>query len=69
MRTCYFSRDVIAGCFECGGNEFIWNAKNAQAVAAKHCDRTGHDTWVDVNMCIRYTRKAAAGKEGSDDAR
>ena len=35
-------------------NEFIWNKKNAQGVAARHHDATGHSTWADVNMMIRY---------------
>jgi hypothetical protein len=58
MRTTYISHDVIAGCFACNGNDYIWNSKNAQAVAARHHDATGHTTWVDVNMRIQYGENA-----------
>lgn len=47
-------RDVIAGCFQCKGSEAIWHQPNAQGVAAMHHDATGHQTWVDVTMMIRY---------------
>lgn len=54
MRLTYISRDVFAGCFECNGHEQIWWTKNAQGVAARHHDATGHTTWVEVNMSIKY---------------
>jgi hypothetical protein len=54
MRRTYISRDVFAGCFECNGSEAIWWTKNAQGVAARHHDATGHTTWVEVNMSIKY---------------
>lgn len=54
MRRTYISRDVFAGCFECNGSDFIWSSKNAQGVAARHHDATGHTTWVEVNMSIKY---------------
>lgn len=54
MRATFVGRDLIAGCFTCNGNEKIWDGKNAQGVAARHHDATGHPTWVDVAMYIRY---------------
>lgn len=48
------ARTVTAGCFECNGSDAIWHSKNAQAVAAKHHYKTGHTTWVDVYLSIRY---------------
>lgn len=57
MRDYTYSRDVRAGCFDCHGGEPMWTAKNAQGLAAQHHDRTGHTTWVDVYMCIRYGGK------------
>jgi hypothetical protein len=48
------SRDVTAGCFVCGGDDAMWTGPNAQGVAARHHDATGHETWVDVYMSIRY---------------
>ena len=33
-----------------------WTGPNAQALAAKHCDATGHPTWCDVALSIRYGR-------------
>lgn len=49
-----YSMSVIAGCFECHGTDGHWFAANAQAVAAKHHDKTGHTTWVDSTIGIRY---------------
>ena len=54
MRRYSVSRDIRAGCFTCWGSDCKWDAKNAQALAAKHHDATGHVTWVDVGMSIRY---------------
>lgn len=54
MRHTGTVRDVFAGCFQCNGSEAIWRSKNAQGVAARHHDATGHITWVEVNMSIRY---------------
>ena len=48
------NRDVIAGCFQCGGSTAMWSGGNAQGVAARHHDATGHQTWVTVNMNITY---------------
>ncbi len=41
-----------------------WFGNNAQAVAARHHDATGHMTWVDIAMSIRYgdTVDAAASE-------
>jgi hypothetical protein len=55
------SRTVVAGCFQCGGNQYKWSGPNAQAVAARHARAHGHETWVDIAMHIRYgTREPAA---------
>jgi len=54
MRLTHIGREVRAGCFDCFGSELKWNGKNAQGVAAKHHDATGHETWVEVFMNIRY---------------
>ncbi len=51
------SRDVIAGCHGCDGvASYVtkWSGGNAQGVAARHHDATGHTTWVEVNMTISY---------------
>ncbi len=48
------SRDLRAGCFECYGTDAHWFGPNAQGVAARHHDKTGHETWVDVALSIRY---------------
>lgn len=50
------NRRVIAGCFTCNGSDALWTAPNAQGVAAKHHDATGHETWADVILEIRYHR-------------
>lgn len=54
MRAYRYSRDVNAGCFNCNGSDLIWHGPNAQGVAARHHDATGHNTWVDVYMSITY---------------
>ncbi len=54
MRKTWISKDFSAGCFECHGYECAWDAPNAQAVAAKHHDKTGHTTWVDVTLSFTY---------------
>jgi len=32
----------------------MWHGPNAQGVAARHHDATGHTTWADVTLMIRY---------------
>ena len=54
MRETYVGRDVQAGCFECYGYDARWFGPNAQGVAARHHDATGHNTWADVVMTVRY---------------
>ncbi len=53
-RVYYYHRNVWAGCAECHGDEANWYGNNAQAVAARHHDATGHHTWVNVEMHIDY---------------
>lgn len=48
------SRDVRAGCFVCHGTDAHWCGGNAQGLAARHHDATGHATWSDINMTVRY---------------
>lgn len=54
MRKTFTSRIVKAGCFVCNGGEAIWHGPNAQAVAARHHDATGHETWADVHLFVSY---------------
>lgn len=49
------STDVRAGCFHCNGSDAIWTGSNAMAVAARHTDATGHETWADQMLCVRYS--------------
>lgn len=35
------------GCRRCGK---LWDARNAMAVAAKHAERTGHETWAEQTL-------------------
>lgn len=54
-RTYSYSRDVKAGCHVCGdGYVPQWTGGNAQGVAARHTDATGHKTWVEVDLNITY---------------
>lgn len=52
-------RDLLAGCHVCDGTTARWTKANAQALAAKHHDRTGHTTWVKYDGKIQYGRRAA----------
>lgn len=54
MRHTAVSRDVFAGCFDCYGSEAKWWGGNSQGVAARHHDATGHTTWVEVAMSVKY---------------
>jgi hypothetical protein len=55
------SRDVRSGCFTCHGSDAHWFGPQAQGTAARHHDATGHVTWTDVHMMVRY------GHEARDD--
>lgn len=45
---------VIAGYFTCNGSDAMWTSKNAMAVAARHASSTGHETWADQSLSVRY---------------
>lgn len=53
------SVSVIAGCFVCSGSDAIWTSKNAMAVAARHASSTGHETWADQSLSVRYQCRQA----------
>lgn len=48
------SSTVVGGCFVCNGSAAIWTAKNAMAIAARHHDTTGHSTWAQQSLFVRY---------------
>lgn len=52
------SSTLLAGCFVCNGVAAIWTSPNAMAVAARHHDATGHQTWADQSLSIRYGEEA-----------
>lgn len=52
-----YNRLVRAGCYQCDGSNLKWHGPNAQGVAARHHDATGHDTWVEVGLMIWYGEK------------
>jgi hypothetical protein len=56
-RETFTSRDVRAGCFICHGTDACWSGGQAQGTAARHHDATGHPTWTDVNLSVRYGRQ------------
>ena len=47
-------RLVSAGCFVCHADKPGWVTPNAQAVAARHHDLTGHRTWCEIALTIHY---------------
>lgn len=62
-RETFTSREVSAGCFVCGGSDPRWFGPQAQGTAARHHDVTGHPTWCDVYMTVRYGRELGAGEQ------
>jgi hypothetical protein len=54
VRETWTGRTVMAGCFDCWGYDAHWFTNNGQALAARHHDATGHSTWADVYMNVRY---------------
>ena len=58
-RTKQTERVLRAGCHVCHGDTAHWTAANAQALAARHHDRTTHATWVEIVMTTQYGRKSA----------
>ena len=67
MRTYYYSRHVQGGCFVCYGEDAHWFAPNAQAVAARHHDATGHRTWCEVILSIEYGEKEGKLNESMEN--
>lgn len=59
-----YSRHLQAGCYVCHGRDAEWHGKNAQAVAARHCDATGHKTWVRVEMFLQYNKQQNPARPG-----
>lgn len=46
---------VIAGCVVCHGPSVAgWDSANAMALAARHHDATGHPTWAEQVVSVRY---------------
>jgi hypothetical protein len=62
-RETFTSRDVTAGCFVCHGSDAHWRGGNAQGVAARHHDATGHATWSDVYLSVRYGQHLADAEQ------
>lgn len=49
------ANDHRAGCDECHGKGMAhWYARNAVGVAARHHDATGHTTWAEYVVSVRY---------------
>ena len=51
---------AMAGCFVCHGGDAHWQSKNCMGVAARHHDATGHPTWVEQVISVRYGDKLDA---------
>ncbi len=45
---------VMAGCRVCHGDQAVWFERNAMGVAARHHDATGHETWAEQVILVRY---------------
>lgn len=54
MRETRTGRSVNVGCFVCKGSDAMWTSPSAEGTAARHHDATGHATWADVYMTVRY---------------
>ena len=58
-RTTDTTRHVRGGCFVCHGTEAHWIGPHAHGIAARHHDKSGHATWCDVQLEVRYGLEAA----------
>ncbi|GLK49657.1 hypothetical protein GCM10017620_26300 [Brevundimonas intermedia] len=67
-RRKFTKTDVRAGCFVCNGADPRWTGKNAMALAARHHDATGHNTWADQVLIIRYGDAADAHPDLFEEA-
>lgn len=45
---------AMSGCYVCHGGEAKWWDKNALACAARHHDATGHPTWAEQTILVKY---------------
>ena len=45
---------VMAGCFVCHGSDAHWQSRNAMMVAARHHDATGHPTWAEQVVSVKF---------------
>lgn len=54
---------VIAGCYICHAGSH-WESRNAMMVAARHHDATGHPTWAEQVVSVRFGDTAADKTEG-----
>jgi cytochrome c553 len=49
------TRTVAGGCHTCHGVDTpAWQAGNAQALATRHHDATGHPTWAAQTITTQY---------------
>jgi hypothetical protein len=53
-RATYLVKTYSAGCWVCHGGDGQWFEANAQGVAARHHDATGHRTWVEIVLSWTY---------------
>ncbi len=52
----------IGGCYVCHGSDAGWQGRNTLAVAARHHDATGHPTWVEQVMVVKYGAPIDSGQ-------
>ncbi len=45
---------AMAGCYVCHGVDAHWYTKNALALAARHHQLTGHPTWCEQTLSVKY---------------
>jgi len=64
-RTTYLAKTFTAGCFICHGGDAAWHSANAQALAARHHDLTGHETW--CNIVLQWTYGEHGDGEPTED--
>ncbi len=53
-RVAHRDRQMSAACVVCHGYEPHWTGANAQALAARHHDSTGHRTWCEMRLFVTY---------------
>jgi hypothetical protein len=65
-RVTFTGVDCQGGCVACVGlrSKPLWISRNAMALAARHHDATGHQTWCEQVLSVTYGDADISGGGG-----